>query len=117
MFTQVVFTLLAVLFITLGIVLIRKLKKYFPLFYSQFRKLMITATVFLTVPLTFRAIFDGIKLVDPDFMEWIDADYTRNAIYNFFFFILTTYLPIMGQIMSLVFGYVRHSQSKKRKKE
>lgn len=107
-FTQTVFTLLAVLFIVTGIILIRKLKRHFARFYAEFHKLMLTATILLTVPLTFRAIFDGIKLISPKVIEWIDADMTRNAIYNFVFFLLTTYLPIIGQIMSLVFGYVRH---------
>ena len=106
------FSLLAVLFIVTGIVLIRKLKHHFKRFYAEFRKLMLTATILLTAPLTFRAIFDGIKLISPTFMTWVDANMTRNAIYNFIFFLLTTYLPIMGQIMSLVFGYVRHRQSK-----
>ena len=107
-FTQTVFTLLAVLFIVTGIILIRKLKHHFARFYKEFHKLMLTATILLTVPLTFRAIFDGVKLISPAFMTWVDANMTRNAIYNFIFFLLTTYLPIMGQIMSLVFGYVRH---------
>ena len=57
---------------------------------------MITATVLLTVPLTFRAVFDGIKVVSPGFLAWVDEDYTRNAIYNSCFFILTTYVPIIG---------------------
>ena len=107
-FTQVVFTLLAVLFIVTGIILIRKLKQHFKRFYEEFRKLMLTATILLTVPLTFRALLDGIKLVFPSIMVWVDGNLTRNAVYNFIFFLLTTYVPIMGQIMSLVFGYVRH---------
>lgn len=68
---------------------------------------MITATVLLTVPLTFRAFFDGLKIVKPDFYTWVDGKVKRNATYNFVFFILTTYLPIMGQMMSMVFGFVR----------
>jgi uncharacterized membrane protein len=111
-FTQWTFMILAFIFIVLGIVLLTKLKRHFPKFYCQYRRLMITATVLLTVPLTFRAVFDGIKIISPDFMAWVDLNYTRNAIYNFFFFLLTTYLPITGQIMSLVFGFVRHRQER-----
>ena len=96
------------LFIVTGFILISKLKSNFPLFYKEFRCIMITATCLLTLPLTFRAIFDGVKLGSPDFMNWVDDNYKRNAIYNFFFFLLTTYLPIVGQIMSLVFGFLRH---------
>ena len=107
-FTQWTFMILSFLFIILGIVLLTKLKRHFPKFYSEHRCLMVTATLLLTVPLTFRAIFDGIKLISPEFLEWVDQDYERNAIYNFLFFLLTTYMPIIGQIMSLVFGFVRH---------
>ena len=106
-FTQWTFMILAFVFIVLGIVLLTKLKRHFSKFYEEHRCLMITATILLTVPLTFRAVFDGIKVVSPKFMDWVNEDYERNALYNFFFFILTTYLPIMGQIMSLVFGFVR----------
>lgn len=84
------------------------IQKHFNLFYKDFRCLLITATVMLTVPLTFRAFFDGIKIISPDFYDWVNDNYKRNSIYNFSFFLLTTYLPVIGQIMALVFGFVRH---------
>ena len=95
LFTQTIFSILAVLFIVTGIILISKLKSHFPAFYKEFRCIMITASCLLTIPLTFRAIFDGIKLY-PGFYDWVNFSYQRNAIYNFFFFLLTTYLPIVG---------------------
>ena len=107
-FTQWTFMILAFLFLVMGVVVLTKLKRHFPMFFGEHRCLMITATVLLTVPLTFRAVFDGIKVISPSFIIWVDENYTRNAIYNFCFFLLTTYLPIIGQIMSLVFGFVRH---------
>ena len=112
-FTQILFTSLAISFIVIGIILIKKLKTHFGLFYEQFRTVMLVATYLLTVPLTFRAIFDGIKIISPGFYDWIDLSYFRNALYNFIFFLFSTYLPIIGQIMSLVFGFVRHRQHKK----
>ena len=114
-FTSWTFMVLAFLFVGLGFVLLTKLKRHAPAFYGEHRCLMIWATILLTVPLTFRAVFDFIKLVKPEFLTWVNEDYTRNAVYNFFFFLLTTYLPIMGQIMSLVFGFVRHRQGKMKK--
>ena len=116
-FTSWTFMVLALLFVVLGFVLLTKLKRHVPAFYGEHRCLMIWATILLTVPLTFRAVFDFIKLVKPEFLTWVDEDYTRNALYNFFFFLLTTYLPIMGQIMSLVFGFVRHQQGKMKKQK
>ena len=64
--------ILAFLFIVLGIVLLTKLRRHFPKFFREHRCLMISATVLLTVPLTFRAVFDGIKIISPDFMAWVD---------------------------------------------
>jgi len=80
----------------IGIILIRKLKNAFKLFYEEFRTVMLAATYFLTVPLTFRAVFDGIKIISPDFLEYINESYFRNSLYNLFFFVFTTYLPIIG---------------------
>ena len=51
-----------------------------------------------------------IKLMFPSFMEKVDDGYNANAAYNLIFFTLTTYLPIVSQITSLVFGFVRHKQ-------
>ena len=96
LFTQTIFSILAVLFIVTGIILISKLKSNFQAFYKEFRCIMITASCLLTIPLTFRAIFDGIKLASPRFYDRVNDTYKANAIYNFFFFLLTTYLPIVG---------------------
>ena len=78
---------------------------------------MLAATFLLTVPLTFRAIFNFIKIVSPEFYNYILEDPGRNALYNFFFFVFSTYLPIIGQITSLVFGFVRHRQQQNLRKE
>ena len=106
--TQVFFTALALLFIVISILLIRKLQRDFELFYKELRVVLLVATFLLTVPLTFRALFDGIKLVNPDLMEQFNDSYLKNSIYNLVFYLLTTYLPVIGQITSLVFGFVRH---------
>lgn len=65
---------------------------------------MWTATILMTLPLSFRAIFDFARInndSDKVTTEW------RTALYNFVFFLLTTYLPIVFQIGTLVFGFVR----------
>lgn len=74
-FTQIIFMSLAPLFIITGVVLICRIKKHFDLFYKDFKSLLITATVMLTVPLTFRAFFDGIKIISPNFLKWVDESY------------------------------------------
>ena len=55
-----------------------------------------TVTVLMTVPLVFRAFFDALKAVVPGFAEIIDANRTNNSVYNFIFFLLTTYIPIVS---------------------
>ena len=57
-FTSWTFMVLAFLFVVLGFVLLTKLKRHVPAFYGEHRCLMIWATILLTVPLTFRAVFD-----------------------------------------------------------
>jgi hypothetical protein len=65
-------------------------------------------TVLMTVPLAFRTILDGLKATIPSWADWIDANKLNNSLYNFFFFLLTTYLPIVSQMGTLVFGYARY---------
>ena len=112
-YTLFCFTVLAIAFLIAGVLLIKSLKINFPKFYNEYRHILIIATVLLAVPLFFRAVFNGIKLCFPRFMKYVDEpNYTRNAIYNMIFFSLTTYLPILSQMMSLVFGFLRHKQVK-----
>jgi hypothetical protein len=62
----------------------------------------------MTVPLAFRTLLDALKAMLPGWSEWIDANKFNNSLYNFLFFLLTTYLPIVCQMGSLVFGYARY---------
>ena len=101
------FTLLAGVLLTYAILLIRALDKYFTPFYMKFRKALLMVTSFIAVPLAFRAFFDGLKWAVPSFSDWIDDNKFNNSLYNFFFFLLTTYLPIVSQMGTLVFGYTR----------
>ena len=96
LFTSIVFTGLAIVFLITGIVLLHSLKNDFPKFYAQFSKLLTTATVVLTIPLMTRAIFDGIKFCSDGFVTWIDANQVNNSIYNLVFFMTSTYLPIIS---------------------
>jgi hypothetical protein len=49
----------------------------------------------MTVPLAFRTLLDALKAMLPGWSEWIDANKFNNSLYNFLFFLLTTYLPIV----------------------
>ena len=67
--------------------------------------------ILVTLPLTFRAIFDFIRM-DSHVIQWLNANMVNGAVYNLSVFVLTTYLPILFQIGTLVFGFVRNKQGK-----
>lgn len=96
MCTVILFIVLAIVFLTTGTILLAALAKHFPSFYYSFRGTLITVIILMTVPLVFRAILDGLKAILPNFLEWIDGSTKNNSIYNFIFFILTTYIPIVS---------------------
>ena len=62
----------------------------------------------LTLPLLLRS------LVDIGFQYWFiwPSDDFGEAGYNDIFTILTDYLPVVCQVASLVFGFVRNKQVK-----
>ena len=68
----------------------------------------------MTIPLTFRAIFDFLSLFDwwESFWYGDDTNYYYWATYNTVFFFVTTYIPILMQIFSLIFGFMRNKKVK-----
>lgn len=62
----------------------------------------------MTVPLTFRAFIDFLSN-DDDFEDyWFgEGNYYKIAIYNSTLFVIATLIPILMQIFSLIFGFVR----------
>lgn len=84
-------------------------KKYHQEFYAQFSTLLWSAALVLTIPLLIRCLMDGLT-------NWnLYEDYTNQHVtrYNFIFFLLTTYILILSQIATLVFGFMRAKESKK----
>jgi hypothetical protein len=110
--TAALFTVLSMVFLASALTLVRALSKHFRQFYKKFRCMLITVIVLMTVPLAFRAVLDGLKALLPYWAEWIDASTFNNSLYNFFFFLLTTYIPIVSQMGTLVFGYARYKKQK-----
>jgi hypothetical protein len=90
--TSVVFFLLAVAFVYTSIRMISALKQNFNEFYSEYRSLLLTATLLLTVPLCLRCMVQITKgLMRHEFRNpnafW--------SIYNVVYFLTSTYLPIL----------------------
>ena len=65
----------------------------------------------LTLPLSFRAVFDAMYHNESWDNYWNSSMYTV-AIYNALLFFFGSYVPMLMQIFSLVFGFVRHKQVK-----
>ena len=91
--------------------MLRRLRLYFPEFFDQFGCQLWFANIILTFPLTFRAIFDALNFSD-SWNDFWEASYYRLAGFNILIFAFGTYLPIIAQISSLIFGFVRHKQVK-----
>ena len=75
------------------------------------------ANILLTMPLGFRAFFDAMRYDTAWATFWnlsdsADPNMYRLASYNVLLFIFGTYIPMLFQISSLVFGFVRHKKVK-----
>ena len=102
-FTAFFFLLLSIIFFTSGVIMIKALQRNFPEFLKKFKCLMWTTTVLISVPLSIRSILDFTNL--SEYVQKHSPVWTQ--IYNLTFFMFTTYLPILFQICTLVFGFVR----------
>ena len=100
---------LALGFLIAGFTLLRTLRLFYTDFYQDYKFYLIATTIFLTLPLLFRAVLDFMNINDTWDNYW-DMTNARLSAYNVIFFIMTTYLPILGQVGSLVFGVVRYKQ-------
>lgn len=100
------FYTLFLVFLVAGTKLLFTFKACYKEFYNEFRCLLWSTTIILTIPLCVRATCDLLT----DFRMW-NAYWSKSSelltSYNLLFFILTTYIPIVGQTSSLVFGFLR----------
>ena len=106
---SITFFLLAIVFLTVGIMLFLTLKRVSVDFYEDHKSRLWGALVLLTLPLSFRSILDGLNNI-PKWKAFINKTPSTVAVYNLIFFLITTYLPVLTQISSLVFGYLRSKQ-------
>lgn len=113
--TMILFAVLSVVFLTTALILLNALSRFFQQFYFKFKRTLIAVTILMTVPLAFRAVFDGLKALLPSWADLIDSNNFNNSLYNFVFFLLTTYLPIVSQMGTLVFGYARYQKQQEMK--
>ena len=93
--------------------MLTRLKRYYKGFYKEYGCYLWAANILLTFPLTFRAIFDALRLSDSWSDYWFKgSNYYKSVFYNVILFIFATYIPMIMQIASLIFGFVRNKQVK-----
>lgn len=105
------FATLAILFFVIASSLVLTLRKQIPKLYEEYCGVFWLATIILSLPLTFRAIFDALISKNEKFENYFFKTYKRATSYSISFFFLTTYIPIASQITSLVFGFVRRHKA------
>ena len=106
----IMFTVLGIVFLVQGICMIFTLRKHFKRFYKDFRCYLFAATIFLSFPLFFRGVWDTLTIENVRLMKWENNHYT---VSNDVFMMVATFIPIITQMWSLVFGATRHSNDKK----
>ena len=109
---SVFYSFLGVAFFIVGVSMNLSLKKYFKHFYTMFRCFLWIACLCLTLPLFVRSAINFLQAVWPEFKAWY-LDYDNFTVNTTLYLVLSTYIPIMTQISSLIFGYLRKKQEQK----
>ena len=111
-YLSIMYLCLCVTFLVVAILLIATLKLKIPQFYQEYRCVLWTASIVLSLPLSFRSILDFLANNNDSFSSYFLKNDKRILEYNIMFFLLTTYFPVFCQISSLVFGYIRRNKTK-----
>ena len=106
------YTVLGIVFFSVGCIMLQKLKRYFKDFYKHQGCRLWAANCALTFPLTFRAVFDALKVNEAWVDYWFSGGNTRAAVYNLIIITFATYLPTVMQMASLIFGFMRQRAGK-----
>ena len=90
-----------------------RLKNHQKQLYFKFKCWLWTSLILLTLPLTFRSLFLLFDETWSQLNNWLlnSEKPIHETIYNSVFLITTTWLPLIMQNASLVFGLVRQKQS------
>ena len=108
-FLGITYFILALLFFTVAITFLHYVQKYHTDFYKQYSKLLWISVLVLTLPLLVRCIMDSLQ----NWKAYYEYTSQNTALYNLILFFATTYILILSQIATLVFGFVRSQQNKK----
>ena len=103
--------MLALAFGSTSILLLKRLKKFFPEFYQQHKCLLFGSTFGLTVPLFARFVYDGL-LTNKAFACFVmEYEFQSNVLA----WVFLDLIPIILQMSSMIFGWIRHKNEKKKR--
>lgn len=91
----ITFVVLAIILFSVGTFMLRRLRLYFKDFFKEYGRSLWIANILLTLPLTFRAVFDMMRSDTEWFNYWFGGGYYHAAIYNMLIFTLASYLPML----------------------
>lgn len=88
-------------FLVTGVTMALRVRKYYPDFYREFGKLIWIATFLLALPLFYRTVNDWMYRNWPSYQHYYMKHF---AFMNTLFIILSSIVPLLAQITSLLFG-------------
>ena len=109
--TILIFLLLTITIFTVGCCLLLRIKSNYPMLHKHHGCILWLALLALSVPLSIRSILDF------SLDSWNPETEGGAAAYNMMLFFFTDLIPIIFQIGSLVFGFIRNKQVKLHQKK
>lgn len=91
-------------FLGVGILIMVRLRRYFYAFYDAFSCKLYLSIFALSLPMICRGAIDAYRYYDSDFDKRIKDD---ERLYRVCFYVFADFIPVVLQLASLVFGYIR----------
>lgn len=87
-----------------------RLKKYFPDFFSEHKSKIWIVSVSLFVSMVTRTVVNFMLSYSPSFLHFAEQN---SKWYNLFTIIICDLVPIILQLFTLVFGFIRSKNERK----
>lgn len=91
-------------FLAIGILIMVRLRLYFYGFYYTFSCKLYASILALSLPMIARGVIDVCRFYIDEFDTAIKED---ERYYRIFFYVFADFAPVVLQLASLVFGYIR----------
>ena len=83
---------------------------FFPDFYNENKRMLIFASIGLTLPIILRGVIDLVSSRDEDFDALLEE---YKATYDTILFLVCDLVPIGFQFSSLIFGFIRRKRNRR----